>query len=135
EVGIRVDELPKKTFAGKVTRYAHALDDATRTMAAEVDLPNANGELQPGMFVAAKIAIERKSDALLLPVDAVVIEKTGASVFTVAGGKAHKVRVKLGFNDGKSLEILDGVNAESPVILIGKLALNEGQPVNATEAR
>src|SRR5438094_766768 len=59
DVEIRVEELPGKTFGGKVTRYAHALDDATRTMAAEVDLANPRDELRPGMFVAAKIAIER----------------------------------------------------------------------------
>jgi membrane fusion protein (multidrug efflux system) len=129
-VKVTIDELPGKVFEGTVTRFSHALDDATKTMLAEVDLKNENGELRPGMYATAKIGVEKHSNVLLLPVEAVLPEKAGSSVFTVADGKAKKVPVKTGFNDGAFVEILEGVSANVPVILVGKMTLANEQPVS-----
>ena len=130
-----VDELPGRAFEGRVTRYAYALDDATKTMLTEIELANPKGELRPGMFATVKLVVERKSDALLVPLDALVVEKAKNSVFTVGDGKAKKVPVKVGFNDGVSAEIVEGINPGEPVILVGKQTLNDGQAVNAAEGR
>ncbi len=56
-------------------------------------------------------------------------------MFALVDGKVKKVPVKTGFNDGNSVEILDGLRSGEPVILVGKQALNDGQPVNAAEAK
>ena len=128
-VEVRVEELPGKVFKGPVTRFADILDEATRTMVTEIELPNPTRELRAGMFATVKLAIDHKADALLLPVEALVVEKARTSVFTLAEGKAKKVPVKVGFEDGKSVEILDGVTAGETVILTGKLTLTDGQPV------
>src|SRR3989442_459143 len=128
-VKVTVDELPGRAFEGRVTRYAYALDDATKTMLTEIELANPKGELRPGMFATVKLVVERKSDALLVPLDALVVEKTKNSVFTVGDGKAKKVSVKVGFNDGVSAEIVEGINPGEPVILVGKQTLIEGQAV------
>ncbi len=69
------------------------------------------------------------------PLQALVVEKAGTSVFTVAGGKAKKTPVQVGFNDGVNVEIVEGVKLEQPVILLGKQTLNDGQPVNTSEAK
>jgi membrane fusion protein (multidrug efflux system) len=129
-VKVTVEELPGKVFEGTVTRFSRALDEATKTMLAEVDLKNEKGELRPGMYANAKIGVEKHSGVLLLPVEAVLTEKTVTSVFTVADGKAKKVSVKTGFNDGAFVEILDGVSANVPVILVGKMTLANEQPVS-----
>ena len=71
-----VAELSGRVFPGKVTRYSHALDEATKTMLAEIEIQNPEGELFPGMYASVKIAVQRKSDALLLPAEALVLEKT-----------------------------------------------------------
>ena len=134
-VKITVEELPGKTFAGKITRFAYALDDATKTMGAEIEIANPDAELRPGMFATVKIAVQTRSEALLIPADALVTEKMKTSVFTVAGGKAKKVPVKIGFSDGVSVEVVEGLVGDEPVILAGKTALNDGQPVNATEGK
>jgi membrane fusion protein (multidrug efflux system) len=134
-VKIGVDELPGHAFEGSITRFSQALDEATKTMLAEVDLENPKGELRPGMFATVRIGVEKHTDALLIPVDALVVEKSGAAVFIVAGGAAKRIPVKIGFNDGSSVEILDGLPVNEPVILVGKLALASGQPVKATEAK
>ena len=79
--------------------------------------------------------VERHADVLLVPVDAVVLENTAAFVFVVADGKAQRVAVKIGFNDGKNVEIVSGLAAEQRVILVGKLTLTPGQPVTVAEGK
>jgi len=135
EAEIGVDELPGKVFKGKVTRFADALDDATRTMMTEIELPNSARELRAGMFATVRLAIDHKADTLLIPVDALVVEKVKTSVFILVDGKTKKVPVRVGFEDGKSVEILEGVAAGETVILAGKIALTEGQPVKVMEGK
>ncbi len=134
-IKVSVEGLPGRPFDGKITRFSYALDDATKTMLAEAELPNPTRELRPGMFATIKIGIERKTDTLLVPVESLFVEKTKNSVFTVTDNKAKKVAVKAGFNDGVSIEILDGLKGSEPVILVGKQILNDGQPVNAVEGK
>jgi RND family efflux transporter MFP subunit len=126
---IIAEELAGKAFSGTVTRFAHALDEATKTMITEIELDNPDGQLRPGMFVTARLEVEKKENALLLPGDAVLFEKGVPSVFVVEAGKAKKVPVKAGFNDGTAVEILQGVEPTQEVILLGKTVLTPGQPV------
>ena len=135
EAEIAVLELPGKAFRGTVSRFADVLDDATRTMATEIELPNVAHELRAGMFCTVKLAIARKPDALLIPTAALLVEKAATSVFVLTGDKAGKARVKVGFEDGESVEILEGVAAYDTVILPGKLALADGQPVKVMEGK
>jgi membrane fusion protein (multidrug efflux system) len=134
-VQVKVEELRGRIFRGSVTRFAHALDEATKTMLTEIELPNPAGELRAGMYASVQLEVERKSDALLVPVQAVLIEKAGTSVFIVADGRAKKTPVQVGFNDGSNAEIAGGIGPDQAVILLGKQTLNDGQPVNPTEAK
>jgi len=134
-VQLTVDGLPGRAFEGKVTRFAYALDDASKTMLTEIELPNPKLELRPGMYATVKIGIERREDVLLVPAEALVREKAGAFVFTVEDNKAKKAPVKVGFGDGTKFEIVSGVKAGDPVILVGSRALSDGQAVNVTEAK
>ena len=134
-VKVSLDGLPGRTFEGKITRFAYGLDEASKTMLAEVELPNPKLELRPGMYATSRIGIERKEKALLVPIDAVLMEKANASVFTVVDNKAKKRPVKLGFNDGSRVEILEGLKPDERVILLGKGPLSDGRPVNVTEAK
>ena len=130
-----VEELLGRTFSGSVTRFAHALDPATKTMLTEIEIPNASGELRPGAYASVRLEVEKKPDAILLPVAALLLEKAGASVFVVADGKAKKTPVQTGFNDGVNVEITRGLNPDPAVILIGKQSLNDGQAVNPVEVK
>jgi len=134
-VKMTVDALPARSFEGKITRFSYTLDEATKTMLAEVELPNPKLELRPGMYAIVKIGIERKDDALLVPADALVVERAGAFVFTINDNKAKKTRVQTGFNDGTNVEIVSGVKAEQPVILVGKRVLSDGQAVKPSEGK
>lgn len=130
-VKISFEALPGKTFDATVTRFSGALDEATRTMLVEADLPNADGALRPGMYANIRIAVDKHAGALVVPVDALAMEKTSAFVFKVADGKAKKTAVKPGFNDGVHAEILEGLAEGESVILVGKATFTDGQPVKA----
>ncbi|MDB6026959.1 MAG: Efflux transporter, family, subunit [Verrucomicrobiales bacterium] len=134
-VKVGVDGLPGKTFQGTITRFSPVLDDLSKTMLAEVDLANDSGDLRPGMYATAKVGVEKHNDVLLLPVEAVMVEKSGPSVFTVVDGKAKKTPIKTGFNDGAFVEILDGYAGTEPVIAVGKMTLADKQPVTVVEAK
>jgi len=132
---VYVEELAGTDFEGTVTRSSAALDEGTQTMLTEIELPNANSLLHPGMYARTRIIVETKPNAVIIPTDAVVAEKTRNSAFLLADNKAHRVAIKTGFNDGGSVEILDGLKAGDPVILVGKQTLADGQPVTTTESK
>lgn len=131
---VAVEELPDRAFSGSVTRFAYALDEATKTMLTEIEIPNPTGELRPGMYASVRLEVERKPDALLLPAAAVVQEKAGSFVFAIADGKVRKLPVRTGFADGTNVEILDGVDVGQAVAVVGKQPLIDGQPVAVTPA-
>jgi RND family efflux transporter MFP subunit len=134
-VNFTVEGHPGRGFQGRVTRYSYALDETSKTMLAEIELPNPTLVLRPGMYASVKIGIEHKEGALLVPANAVVQEKAGASVFVPADDKARKTAVKTGFIDGQNVEIVSGLKPGQLVILAGKQPLSDGQPIKPKEAK
>ncbi len=129
-----VEALPGKSFTTTVSRISYALDESTRTMLVEADLPNPDLVLRPGMYATVKVGVEKKTEALLVPAEAVVMEKTNAFVFTAVDGKAKKNAVKLGFTDGTSTEIASGLGAQDRALIPGKATLADGQPITPKNA-
>jgi RND family efflux transporter MFP subunit len=134
-VRVTTESLAGRTFEGKVSRLSYALEDATRTMLVEADLPNSDLVLRPGMFATIKLGVERHADALLIPVEALVAEKAGAFAFVAADGKARKTAIKVGFNDGTKVEITSGLTGGESVIVAGRMALTDGAAIAVTEAK
>ncbi|MCI0744210.1 MAG: efflux RND transporter periplasmic adaptor subunit [Verrucomicrobia subdivision 3 bacterium] len=134
-VRVSIEDLPGRTFEGEVTRFAYALDESTKTMMTEIEIPNPERALRPGMYANCHIALEKKTDALLLPAEALVTEKKKNFVFCFRDGKAARVPVKIGFDDGVSVEILEGLKPNESVIAAGKQAIADGQSVNAREVK
>ena len=134
-VQLSTDALPGRALRGTVSRHSGALDERTRTLVVEADLANPDGALRPGMYVNARVGVELHRDALLVPAGALVREKAAGFLFLLADGKASRVAVKYGFNDGVSVEILEGIPADARVIIPGKAALVSGQPVKVVEAK
>ena len=129
------DDYPGEHFDGTVTRAYWALDKATKTMLTEAQMANPGMKLQPGMLVNARIGIDKKSDVLVIPVEALIKEKTNSFVYIFNDGKAKKAPVQVGFNDGTNVEIVAGVNPADLAIVPGQQALRDGQLVKVTEAR
>ena len=132
---VTTDALPGRTFRGQVSRHSGALDEGTRTLLVEADLPNPDLALRPGMYVSVRVGVEKHTNALLVPAAALVRERAAGFVFTLNEGKATRVPVKFGFNDGTHVEILDGIAENARVLIPGKTPLVAGQAVTAVEAR
>ena len=118
-----------------MSRYSYVLDEAAKTMLVEADVPNPGLVLRPGMYATAKIGVETHTNALTIPVSALVMEKQNAFTFVVAAGQAKKTAIKLGFNDETKVEILSGLTGDPQVILGGKQPLTDGAAVVVTEAK
>lgn len=134
-VRLQFEGLTHRPFSATVTRFAHALDPATQTMLTEIEMPNPDGALRPGGFATVQLSVERKADALLVPVQALVTEKAGTFVFKHVEGKARKSAVRTGFNDGENVELLEGAAPDDTVLLLGKQAVTDGQAITVTEAK
>jgi membrane fusion protein, multidrug efflux system len=135
-VVVAVEGLPGKSFSGTVTRFSYALDAATRTMLVESELANAELALRPGMYATVKVGVQKHEDALLIPVEGLVMEKAAAFVYLYEDGKAKKTPVTLGFNDGVKVEIAKdpltgklGLAEQAQVLLVGKVAVTADQAV------
>ncbi|MBN8249763.1 MAG: efflux RND transporter periplasmic adaptor subunit [Verrucomicrobia bacterium] len=134
-VRVAVEGLPGRWFEARVSRISYALDEATRTMLVEADLPNPALELRPGMYAQVRLGVEEHPDALRIPISALVMEKANAFAFVFEGGLARKRALKTGFNDGVLVEVLGGLSGNETLILPGKQALVDGQAVQITETR
>lgn len=131
---LRSPDMKGKTIKGTITRTTEALDPETRTLLVEIDLPNEDGKLLPGMYLKATFFLQEQKHALAIPPNAVLTEpeQGKTSVYVVESGKAKKVPVKLGVDDGVWLEVAKGLSGEERVIVVGKTGLTDGQPVQAT---
>ena len=127
-------EFPGREFHGTVTRFTHALDPSTRTMLTEVDIPNPDHALYPGMYAEAKLEIERRPDATVLPASAVQSDGRTSWVLAVEGGTLRKLPVRVGLADGADVEIASGLAADVDVVAHPTATLAEGERVHAVAA-
>jgi membrane fusion protein, multidrug efflux system len=125
-------ELPGQEFRGAITRTTTALDPSTRTLLVEIDLPNPDHRLRPGMFVTATLILEEHPQALALLPAALVSDKNGESVFVVERGRAKQVTVKTGLDDGTWVEVIEGLQENMEVVVVGKSGLTDGQGVQSS---
>jgi len=129
EAIVRVPEIPGRDFPGTVTRIADALQPGTRTLLTEIDVPNPDRALSPGLYCNVELKIPRKTPSLIVPSDAVVFNSAGLSVAVVENGVArfHKITVARDF--GTTVEVTEGVKEGDEVILNPAVNLNDGQKV------
>ena len=134
-VKFTIEGLAGRNFESSISRYSYALDESNHTMQAEIEYDNPKLELRPGMYASVKIGIERHENALLIPTSALVMEKTNAFTYIVSGGTAKKMPLKIGFNDGIHVEVIDGIRTDDSVILPGKKSIGDGIAVQILEAK
>jgi RND family efflux transporter MFP subunit len=130
---VRLQALEGKSFEGKVTRTAWALDAATRTLRVEIDLPNPDKTLRPGLYAYATIVAEEHKDALTVPATAVVSDAGKSYCVAVVGGRAKRKEVKLGLSDGKRIEIVSGLSEGETIVEANASSLADGQSVERIE--
>jgi len=131
---LTIAALPDRTFAGTIARVAGALEPGSRTMRAEVDLPNADGALRSGMYGTLTIDVETVPDALTLPAAAVKQGRKGASVFVLDGSMARLRAVTPGLTDGDRVQILAGISSDDDVVAT-TAGIADGTPIQRAAAQ
>ena len=86
---VRVPELPDHEFQGKVTRIADALQSGTRTLLTEIDIPNPDGTLPPGIYCSVELKVPRKTPSFTIPAEALLFNRNGLQAAVVKDGKAE----------------------------------------------
>ena len=129
EAVIRVPAMPNLTFHGKVARIADALQPGTRTLLTEVDVPNPDGALQPGVYCTVQLKIPRQSPALIVPASAIIFNQNGMQVAVVESGVAHLRKIAITADYGTEVEINAGVQNGDQVILQPPVNLADGGKV------
>jgi RND family efflux transporter MFP subunit len=124
---------PAQKVAGKVARTSGVLEQATRTLRAEIHV-HGEGAVVPGAFVYVKLAVPRAKPAPIIPASALIVRKEGTLVAKVAGGKLTLVPVMVGRDFGKEIELLDGAKVGEDVVLNASDVLETGQVVEVLPA-
>jgi RND family efflux transporter MFP subunit len=128
-IEVRVDTL-NRVFQGRVSRSTGKLDTSTRTMETEVDIPNPERALKPGMYGFATLQVERKLDALSVPIQAISGQGSTASVLLVNGKKElEERRVDLGMETPELVEVRSGLSENDLVVVGNRSRLRVGMRV------
>ncbi len=120
-------------FSGTITRHPEALSADTRTMLVEVDLPNENDVLYPGMYATAEFTVAMGSGSPMVPDDALVFRDGKTYVPVVRNKQLHLAEVTLGYDNGQTVEILSGVNPTDKVAVNVGQAARDGENVQPVE--
>jgi RND family efflux transporter MFP subunit len=135
EAVVRVPEIPNRSFPGTVTRIASALQPGSRTLLTEIDVPNPDGALSPGIYCTVELYIPRKTPSMIIPADAVIFNETGLHVAVVENGTARLQKIDIARDFGKEVEVHDGVKPGDQVILNPMVDLADGAKVTVRKVR
>jgi RND family efflux transporter MFP subunit len=113
-----------------VSRASGVLDPSTRTLRAEIDLPNPGGRLRPGMTARVSIELRKLSGSVTVPIAAIRAQGSERSVFVVENGRAKQVKVKTGMESPDWVQITDGLRGGEEVVVASAGALTNGSQVS-----
>lgn len=136
------DAPSRGEFRGRITRTSGVLDSGTRTMRAEVEFDNRNGELRPGMYGTTTLTLGARPNALVLPASAFIHREGSTQVLVVdpdpsnpSRGVVRVVPVQTAFDDGKRIQVTTGLTKTDRVIVRGNTPLSAGDHAVAVEWR
>jgi len=118
-----------KPFIGKVTRFSLRLDPETRNMRTEIDLPNIEERLYPGMYAQVLLEMNRRPGALTVPSAAVGSDGGGDFVETIVDDRITRLAIKAGLTDNGRIEVTAGLSEDTPVVATIKSAPPPGTAV------
>jgi RND family efflux transporter MFP subunit len=130
QVNVRVPALDRD-FPGRVARFSVDVTGSTRTMHTEVDVPNPQGVLIPGVYAEATLTLDRRGDALVVPLQAVNQGSDHASVLVVDPANQIEDRsITLGIQTESNAEVLSGLRAGDQVVISDRSGLRPGETVH-----
>ncbi len=126
---VEVDAYPGESFEGRIARVAPVLDPATRTASIEIEIPNRQFRLKPGMYARVGIVTDAHPNALVVPTNALVDVNGTRGVYLAVDNVASFRPVKTGIEGEIRTEILDGVADGDRVVTTGAAGLRNGDPI------
>jgi RND family efflux transporter MFP subunit len=131
---IALTEFPNRRFPGKLVRTAEAINMTTRTLLAEIDLPNPSATLLSGSYAEVHLKVPSQISTYLLPVNTLIFRSNGLQVGVVTDGKVKITDVTPGHDLGAEIEIVSGLNANDQVVVNPPDSLVTGQAVRIVHA-
>lgn len=129
-VNVRVPAAGMKPFTGTVARTGWALQTGTRTLNCEIDIPNPDGLLRPGMYAQVELVVAQRSEAMALPKSAVIIVDGQTTCLTVSKERVIEAKpVQVGIRTDTEIEIVSGLDGSEDVISANVAAFRAGQQV------
>jgi RND family efflux transporter MFP subunit len=129
-------EYPGRTFTGAITRKSESLDPTTRTMLTEVQLPNENHTLLPGMFASVKLSVPTTGNAVIIPGECLMVRASGPQVATVSDQNKIQIKqINVGHDYGNTVEVLGGLTAGEKVVVNPGDDVMEGANVKPVESK
>ena len=129
---ITIDAFPNEEFSGTITTITPLVDPQQRTFKVKIVIPNIERRLTAGMFARIKIAFEKRSDTIIVPIDDILQTQEGHFVFLVLDGKARRQQIELGIIEGKKAEVISGLQTGDMVVTAGSYRLQDGTPVEVS---
>ena len=134
ELQVRVDALGRE-MTGKIVRSTRDVNFETRAMETEVDVPNKDLSIAPGMYANTALQLAHVSNVVTIPVEALVINGTKNTVYVLdSKNRVHIRDVQIGIEGSKLVEIASGLNPGDRVILGGQDKYQENEEVSPIEA-
>ena len=130
-VDVRVDSLGGKRLTGKISRFTCRVDDATRTMMTEIEVPNPNLELVPGMYATVVLRVERRPQVLTIPTEAVAGGQKPTVYLVNSKNEIEERPVTLGLETPTRYELIAGLKEGDQVLIGGRSQVKLGQLVEA----
>ena len=124
-----VDSFPGRTFSARIIRIGPSLNEQTRSLTVEAEVPNAGNLLRPGMFARSQVVVNPNATAIMVPSTAVQYVAGISKVFVIENGVISERTVQTGSTDGNLVEIISGVNEGEIVATSSIDQLHQGSKV------
>lgn len=131
---LTLPQYPGRRFHGKVVRTSRAIDPSSRTLLVEVDVPNSEGALVPGAYTEVHFRVKVQKQTLVLPVSTLMFRQEGLRVATVVNGnKAKLLPITIGQDDGRVVQVIDGLTPDDLVIQNPPDSIVDGETVRVVQ--
>ncbi|NOX57921.1 MAG: efflux RND transporter periplasmic adaptor subunit [Planctomycetes bacterium] len=134
EVQVNVSVMGEPPFPLTVSRTSGAVDPRTRTVRIEIDMDNKDRRLTPGMFAELTFKLATRPNALVIPSKALSSSGSKMFVFVNDNGKAARVEVGVGYDDGIEAEVVSGLKGSEQVIVSSSGTVRAGTTVTIAES-
>jgi membrane fusion protein (multidrug efflux system) len=130
---IRTESYSGRIFEGRVEKINSALDLSTRTLQVEIYIHNADRSLKPGMFANVEVALLEKPQTLVIPREAILEAGGEMFAFVVEGNQAVRRPIRIGYEQDRMVEVLEGLNEGDQVVIKGQQLIKDGSAIRVIE--